>query len=48
MIAVWTLDRLADELGNVWSDSPIAGATRDRIIEKLTKLCARQVEEANK
>jgi hypothetical protein len=41
-VAVWQLDRLPDELGNVWQEEKISAATRTRIVEKLTKLCQRQ------
>ncbi|MEO8393703.1 MAG: nuclease-related domain-containing protein [Chloroflexota bacterium] len=38
-IAVWTLDRLRDELGNLWQTTEIPEDKRQRIVEKLTKLC---------
>jgi hypothetical protein len=38
-LAVWTLDRLPDELGNIWSGSPMPDPARQRIIEKLSGLC---------
>jgi hypothetical protein len=41
-VTVWRLDRLPDELGNVWQEEKISAATRTRIVEKLTKLCQRQ------
>lgn len=43
-VAVWQLDRLPDELGNVWQEEKIWATTRARIVEKLTKLCQRQDE----
>ena len=43
-VAVWQLDRLPDELGNVWQEEKVPAATRTRIVEKLTKLCQRQEE----
>jgi hypothetical protein len=43
-VEVWKLDRLPDEVGNVWVEDKLTEATRRRIIEKLTKLCERQVE----
>ncbi len=42
--AVWPLDRLPDELGNIWQDEKVPLAVRARIVEKLTKLCRRQDE----
>lgn len=41
-IPVWVLDRLPDELGNIWQGDAIYEATRQRIVDKLTKLCQRQ------
>ncbi|HTX93175.1 MAG TPA: nuclease-related domain-containing protein [Anaerolineales bacterium] len=41
-VAVWSLDRLSDELGNVWQDEKVPPATRLKIVEKLTKLCQRR------
>ncbi len=41
-VAVWTLDRLSDELGNVWHGEAVSEETRNRIVEKLTKLCQEQ------
>lgn len=43
-VAVWTLNHLSNELGNVWQDEKVPAATRARITEKLTKLCQRQNE----
>lgn len=43
-VAVWELDRLPDEVGNVWVEDKLTDATRNRIIEKLTQLCKRQDE----
>ncbi len=45
--AIWSLDRLPDELGNIWHGNPIPEAQRKQIIDKLTKLCEKQ-KEANK
>jgi hypothetical protein len=36
--AVWLLDRLPDELGNIWHDETISEVKRKQIVEKLTKL----------
>jgi len=38
MVAVWTLDRLPDELGNLWQDRRLDEATQVRIVEKLRRL----------
>ena len=46
MVAVWTLDRLPEELGNIWQGQETEESIRTRIIEKLTMLCQRD-EEAN-
>ena len=40
--AVWTLDRLPDELGNLWNGEKISKDKRQQIIDKLSKLCQRQ------
>jgi hypothetical protein len=44
-VAVWEIDRLPEELGNVWQHKPIEEATRARIIEKLTTLCQQRTDE---
>lgn len=41
-VPIWTLDRLPDELGNMWNDKGIDESTRRQIVNKLTKLCQRQ------
>ena len=41
-VAVWTLDRLRDELGNLAQLNNVDAPTRERIAEKLTKLCQSQ------
>jgi hypothetical protein len=43
-VAVWRYDRLADELGNIWQGEKLTQAERNKIVEKLTKLCERQKE----
>jgi hypothetical protein len=43
-VPVWTLDRLPDELGNLWQDEKVPADVRARIVEKLEKLCQRQEE----
>lgn len=47
MVAVWTLDRLPEELGNAWQGQAMEEPTRTRIIEKLAALCRERDEEAN-
>jgi hypothetical protein len=37
--SVWRCQQLQDELGNIWQDEKLAKDKRDKIIEKLTKLC---------
>jgi hypothetical protein len=39
MVTVWTLDRLPDELGNLWQDRKVDESSQARIVEKLTRLC---------
>lgn len=41
-VAVWSLDRLHDGLGNVRQGKPIPEENRVHIVEKLTKLCEKQ------
>ena len=36
--AVWNLDRLPDELGNLWSNQPIADKDLMKIVDKFSKL----------
>ena len=38
-VPVWTLDRLEDELGNLWNGRGLSDEDRGRIVEKLTRLC---------
>lgn len=45
IVAVWPLDRLAEEVGNLWQGRTIAEPDRRRIIEKLERLCQKQKEE---
>ncbi len=42
--AVWRLDRLPDELGNIWQEERVAEPVRAKIVEKLTRLCQAQQE----
>jgi hypothetical protein len=39
MVAVWMLNRLSDELGNVWHGQELSEAKRKQVVEKLAKLC---------
>ena len=41
-VAIWKMDRLEDELGNIQEGSKIAETDRQKICEKLTKLIERQ------
>jgi hypothetical protein len=38
-VAVWSYNRLPDELGNIWQGAKLSGIEQNKIIEKLTKLC---------
>lgn len=42
MVAVWTLDRLPDELGNLWQDRKVDEGTQARIVDKLARLCKKK------
>ncbi len=44
-VAVWKLDRLRDELGNLAQVDKVDATTRDRIADKLTKLCQSQADK---
>jgi hypothetical protein len=46
-VAVWTFDRLPEELGNIWQSQTMPESTRACIIEKLTVLCQERDEEVN-
>jgi hypothetical protein len=37
-VAVWTYDRLSDELGNIWQKEKLSKSEQEKIIWKLTKL----------
>jgi len=39
LVPVWLIDRLPEELGNLWRDRPMPEAMQARIVEKLTALC---------
>jgi hypothetical protein len=43
-VAVWTLDRLPDELDNIWQAETLAEPKRQQIVDKLTRLCREQRE----
>ncbi|MEP7293088.1 MAG: nuclease-related domain-containing protein, partial [Chloroflexota bacterium] len=43
-VSVWVLDRLLDELGNIWHGNEIPEVNRQQIVDKLTKLCERQAK----
>lgn len=38
-VPIWTLDRLEDELGNLWDGQRLGAREQQRIVEKLTRLC---------
>ena len=38
-VPVWTIDRLQDELGNLWNGQRLEAAAQEKIVEKLTRLC---------
>jgi len=38
MVAVWSVGRLSEELGNVWQGQAVPESTGARIVEKLTAL----------
>ena len=44
-VAVWTYNRLADELGNIWQGEKITASERKKITDKLSKLCERAKKE---
>jgi hypothetical protein len=45
-VPVWTLDRLEDELGNLSNGRDLSEADRERIVQKLTRLCEGQKKGA--
>ncbi len=45
--AVWKLDHLLDELGNIWQGETVLESERQQIVEKLTKLCQEQQKARN-
>lgn len=47
MVSVWTLEQLADELGNLQQGRKMDETTESAIVEKLTALCEHQREADN-
>jgi hypothetical protein len=47
-VAVWQFDHLADELGNIWEGEKLSRAEREKIINKLTRLCESQKQEMSR
>jgi len=45
MVAVWTMDRLSEELGNIWQGRAISESDHSQIVEKLTALCHSRNQE---
>jgi hypothetical protein len=43
-VVVWTLDRLPEELGNIWHGQTLDETALARVTDTLTGLCARQAE----
>ena len=41
-VSIWYYRRLADELGNIWQGERLSKIERDKIIDKLTRLCKHQ------
>lgn len=41
-VAVWLINRLADEIGNIWQGEKINVDEREKINEKLSKLCLKE------
>lgn len=44
MVAVWTLDQLPDILSNLPVSNPMSESNRQKIVDKLTKLCERELK----
>jgi hypothetical protein len=44
-VSVWMLNRLSDELGNVWHGQELSEAKRKQVVEKLEKLCQNNGDE---
>jgi hypothetical protein len=45
MVSVWVLDRLPEELGNIWQGQTVEESVRARIEEKLTAMCRQKREK---
>ncbi len=41
-VTVWKYSRLPDELGNIWHGEKLTEAERNKIVDKLSKLCEKQ------
>jgi hypothetical protein len=41
-VPIWSLERLPDELGNIWQGEKISTENREKISQKLTLLCEKQ------
>nr|MBC8254833.1 hypothetical protein [Ardenticatenia bacterium] len=39
MVAVWPIDRLPEELGNLWQKRPMGEEHLDEITDKMAALC---------
>jgi len=45
-VAVWQYSRIPDELGNIWQGEKLAVVERNKITEKLSRLCEQQRKPA--
>ncbi len=45
-VAVWKYNRLPDELGNIWHGEKLSETERNKIADKLSKLCEQQKKQA--
>ncbi len=45
-VAVWRYDRLPEELGNIWQGEKLPDAERNKIVQKLTRLCEQQMKKS--
>lgn len=44
-VAIWQINRLSDELGNIWQTEKLSTTERKKIHQKLSMLCERQKEK---
>lgn len=44
-VAVWQYNRLPDELGNIWHGEKLSETERNKIADKLSKLCEQQKKQ---